>query len=101
MGLTFTAIYEQGVLRPLQPLSLPEHTAVDLRIVPRTARVEKTFAYRQQVYEVLQAAGLIKPQPVSASARPVSEAELAAAAKALALAGPISEMIIAERAESY
>ena len=101
MASTFTAIYEQGVLRPLQPLSLPEHAAVELRIVPRAARVEKAIAYRQQVYETLQAAGLIKVQPVSEQARPVSEAELAVAAKALAVAGPISEMIIAERAESY
>ena len=101
MSTTFTAIYEQGVLRPLRPLSLPEHATVELRIVPRTARAEKKFAHRQQVYEALLAAGLIVPQPVSEPARPVSEAELTAAAKDLALAGPISELIIAERAESY
>ena len=101
MSITFTAIYEQGVLRPLLPLALPDHAAVELRIVPRTARAAKKFAHRQQVYEALLAAGLIKPQPVSEPARPVSEAELAAAARDLAHAGPISELIIAERAESY
>jgi predicted DNA-binding antitoxin AbrB/MazE fold protein len=101
MASTFTAIYEHGVLRPLQPLPLPEHAAVELRIVPRADRVQKTLAHRQQVYEALQAADLIMSRPGPEPARPVSEAELAAAAKALAVAGPISEMIIAERAESY
>jgi predicted DNA-binding antitoxin AbrB/MazE fold protein len=101
MGTTFTAIYEQGVLRPLLPLSLPEHTAVEVRIVPRSARIEKASADRQRVYEALLDAGLIKPQPVAETVRPVSEAELAAAADALAAAGPISDLIIAERAGSY
>jgi predicted DNA-binding antitoxin AbrB/MazE fold protein len=101
MSTTFTAIYEQGVLRPLLPLSLPEHAAVEVRIVPRPARVEKASADRQRVYEALQDAGLIKSQPVYEPARPVSEADLAAAAEALAAAGSLSELIIAERAESY
>jgi len=101
MSTTFTAIYEQGVLRPLLPLALPERTAVEVRIVPRPARSEKATAGRQRVYEALQDAGLVKPQPVSEPVRPVSETELAAAAEALAAAGPISELIIAERAESY
>jgi predicted DNA-binding antitoxin AbrB/MazE fold protein len=101
MSTTFTAIYEHGVLRPLLPLSLPEHAAVELRIVPRAVQAEKKITHRQQVYEALQAAGLIKSQALSELATPGSEAELTAAAKDLALAGPISELIIAERAESY
>ena len=101
MSTTFTAIYEHGILRPLQPLSLPEHAAVELRVVPRAVRAEKRITHRQQVYAVLQVAGLIKSQALSELALPVSEAKLTAAAKDLALAGPISELIIAERAESY
>jgi len=101
MGTTFTAIYEQGILRPLLPLALPEHAAVEVCIVSRPAWVEKAFADRQQVYEALQDAGLIQPHPDFASVQPVSEAELVAAAEALAVAGPISELIIAERTESY
>ncbi|MBX7237503.1 MAG: antitoxin family protein [Caldilineales bacterium] len=101
MGLTFTAIYEKGVLRPLQPLSLPEHEAIELRIVPRVTRAQKKLAHRQKVYEALHVAGLIEPQTDSGSAHPVSEAALSSAVAALAMAGPISELIIAERMESY
>jgi hypothetical protein len=46
-------------------------------------------------------AGLVKAQTPADHIAPISEADLAAAADALAAAGPISEMIIAERAESY
>jgi predicted DNA-binding antitoxin AbrB/MazE fold protein len=41
MSTTFTAIYEQGILRPLLPLSLPEHARVEVRIVPQSARTKK------------------------------------------------------------
>ena len=51
--------------------------------------------------EALRDAGLIKPQPALESIGPVSTAEIAAAATALALGGSLSELIIAERAESY
>jgi predicted DNA-binding antitoxin AbrB/MazE fold protein len=107
MNTTFTAIYEQGVLRPLTPLSLPEHTRVEVRIVPRPARAERAHPDRQRVYEALMDAGLVKLQPASEFMPYVSEAELARAAAELtlaaaesALAGPISDLIIAERAES-
>jgi len=101
MSTTFTAIYEQGILRPLLPLSLPEHARVEVRIVPQSARTKKTPVDRQYVYEVLMDAGLVKAQTPADHMAPISEADLAAAADALAAAGPISEMIIAERAESY
>lgn len=32
--LTIEAIYERGVLRPLRPLELPEHTRVRLTVEP-------------------------------------------------------------------
>ena len=101
MSTTFTAIYETGVLRPLLPLLLPEHATVEVRIVSRFVRVENEVADRQRVIEALQDAGLIKPQPALESVGPVSTAEIAAAATALALGGSLSELIIAERAESY
>ena len=34
MDQTITAIYENGVLRPLTPLALPEHTEVEISIRP-------------------------------------------------------------------
>lgn len=36
MQITATAIYENGVLRPLTPLTLPEHARVQLQIEPVT-----------------------------------------------------------------
>ncbi len=101
MSTTFTAIYEQGILRPLLPLSLPERARVEVRIVPRSARAKKAPTDQQHVYEALMDAGLIKAQTSAEFVPPISEADLAAAADALAAAGPISDLIIAERAESY
>jgi len=41
-------------------------------------------------------AGIIRPRPPVERVPPVSDAELTAAANALAVAGPLSELIIAE-----
>lgn len=95
MPETIPAIYENGVLRLLTPLALPEHTAVEIQIVKPAAG---EAAERQQIRRVLAEAGIIRPQAVKASVQPVSETELAAAAQALGQAGPLSELIIAERA---
>ena len=101
MSTTFTAIYEKGILRPLSPLALPEHTRVEVRIIPWPVRTKKTSADRQVVYDALIDAGLVKTQASAESLPALSEADLLAAAEALAAAGPISDLIIAERAESY
>ena len=37
---SFQAVYENGVLRPLEPLALPEHQVVSLAIVPEGAPAE-------------------------------------------------------------
>lgn len=52
---------------------------------------------RQRVLQVLLAAGVIHPRPLAELIAPVSEAQLDAAARALAAAGPLSEEIMAER----
>lgn len=101
MSETITVIYEQGVLRPLAPLSLPENTRIQVRIVRPTVRTRKVQANRQSVYEALMDAGLIRPQATTDLSKSVSEQELVAAAKALGAAGPLSELIIAERDESF
>ena len=62
MDQTITAIYENGVLRPLTPLALPEHTAVEisLRPLPATATAQ---AHCHLIHEVLIAAGLVLLAP--------------------------------------
>ena len=94
MSETIIATYEQDVLRPLTPLSLPEHTRVQIQIVAQIPAVEEE---RHLVRQALLDAGLIKLHPPVEPVQPVSETQLAAAADALAAAGSLSELIIAER----
>ncbi len=94
MSDSITVIYEGGILRPLQPLALPEHARLEVRIVRRRGRASDE---RQQAYDALQAAGVINAQPLAEALTVVSDEELAVAAKALATAGPLSELVIAER----
>ena len=95
MTETIAANYEQGVLRPLTPLSLPEHTRVQIQIVVQTSAAHRDE--RQLVRQALLEAGVIQPRPPADPVQAVSEARLAEAAKTLAVAGPLSELIIAER----
>lgn len=94
MKETIVAIYEQGVLRPLTPLILPEHTHVQIQIVAPAPAVQEE---RHWVRQALLDAGVIRFRPPAEPVQPVSEAQLAAAADALAAAGPLSELVIAER----
>jgi predicted DNA-binding antitoxin AbrB/MazE fold protein len=38
---TVTAIYEDGVFRPLEPVDLPEHTEVKLQVIEPPKRLRK------------------------------------------------------------
>jgi predicted DNA-binding antitoxin AbrB/MazE fold protein len=42
MTITTEAIYENGVLKPVQPLPLKEHETVHVTIEPRISRAERT-----------------------------------------------------------
>ncbi len=96
MSKTITVIYEQGVLRPLLPLSLPEHVPVQIQIVtPPTALPADKERWR--VRQALIDAGIIQPSPPTQTVPPVSEAQLLEAADALAVAGSLSDLIIDER----
>jgi predicted DNA-binding antitoxin AbrB/MazE fold protein len=43
MTLTIDAVYEDGVLKPSQPLPLREHERVRLTVQPTTGWVEETY----------------------------------------------------------
>jgi predicted DNA-binding antitoxin AbrB/MazE fold protein len=42
MSLTVEAVYENGVLKLLQPVALPEHEHVQVTIHPKTGWVQET-----------------------------------------------------------
>lgn len=43
MSISVEAIYENGVLRPTEPLPLKEHEAVRLTIQPKSNWVQETY----------------------------------------------------------
>jgi predicted DNA-binding antitoxin AbrB/MazE fold protein len=90
-----TAVYEQGVLRLLQPLSLPEHTCVRIQVLETEEGEEMNEVRRAEA--VLIAAGLIEPLSPPRDLPEISEKRLAEVADRYAVGGPLSEVIIAER----
>jgi predicted DNA-binding antitoxin AbrB/MazE fold protein len=42
MTITVEAVYENGVLKPSQPLPLPEHAKVRITVKPAASRVRQT-----------------------------------------------------------
>ena len=93
MNESITVIYEGGVLRPLQPLALPEHSRLEVRVIGR----RQTSDQRQVTFDALQSAGVIGAQPPTDDLPAIPESQLALAARALSLAGSLSGLIIAER----
>ena len=89
------AIYEDGVLRPLQPLALPEHARVQITVV-----LEATPATpgREQIRAALGAAGLslVEPPPGARQA-PLSPEARAALARQVPPGRPLSAIIAEER----
>lgn len=97
MNSTVIAIYENGVLRPLTPLALPEHARVQVHVEQVLASTD-VAENRRRVREALVAAGLslLTPDspPVSSSLSAERREELA---RLFAAGGPLSELIIEER----
>jgi len=99
MSQTITAVYENGVLRPLTPLALPEHAQVELDVRPLVAPADAA-AQRELVRQALADAGLlVNPAPLHENIQPLSTQERAALAQALADSGvlPLSTAILDER----
>jgi len=56
MSQNIQAIYENGILRPLQPLDLPENETVNITVLDEVPNGEET--HRDKVSRVLREAGL-------------------------------------------
>lgn len=99
MNGAVTAIYENGVLRLLTPLTLPEHTRVRVR-VERILEPTDAAAHRRRIHEALVAAGLSLPAPYKSPSSDLLSAERREELARLFSTGrPLSELIIEERNE--
>ncbi len=96
MSEIVTAVYENGVLRPLSSLNLRERQTVRIQVWP-----EKSADETEEAIQILVAAGLMRPPPVKNSlpSDPVSKEERRELAEILGqIPGkPLSEIIIEER----
>ena len=102
MGEMITAVYERGALRPLTPLKLREHQQVRIQVVTEDALEEQDEREREQVLNILVAAGLVRPKPKGPiPPEPLSWEERQALAKRLgSVPGKTaSEMVIEDRGE--
>jgi len=93
MSRQAAAIYEDGVLRLLSPISLPEKTRVRVQIL--TDDEPEDDLRRSEA--ALIAAGLVRPRGPRPRVRRVSPARRAELACRYADGGPLSDTIIAER----
>ncbi len=91
-----TAVYENGMLRPLQPLSLRERQTVRIQVL-----LEEPADGVEKVIQKLIKAGVITPPPGHSEVDPVSEEERRELAEIMGRAPgkPLSEIIIEERGE--
>jgi predicted DNA-binding antitoxin AbrB/MazE fold protein len=98
MARRVTAIYEGGVLRPLSPLELPEHSQVEIDINQVASATDRS-AHRDPVNQALVKAGLSLPPidttpPAATQLSPERREELA---RLFSVGGPISELISEDR----
>jgi predicted DNA-binding antitoxin AbrB/MazE fold protein len=94
-----TAVYEKGMLRPLQPLNLREQQRVRIQVLPEDlAEAENEY---EAATRVLVAEGSLTPPPGCSDASPISEQERLELANRLGSAPgkPLSEIIIEDRGE--
>ena len=98
MARRVMAIYEGGVLRPLSPLELPEHSQVEIDVHQVSSATDRS-AHRDQVNQAMVKAGLSLPPidttvPAATQLLPERREELA---RLFSVGGPVSELISEDR----
>ncbi|HSH78295.1 MAG TPA: antitoxin family protein [Herpetosiphonaceae bacterium] len=91
---SFPAIYEDGVLRPLQPLALPEHARVQITIAVTD---EAATPDQEQIRAALAAAGLSLVEPPAHGVQALSPEARNALAHQVPPGRPLSQIIDEER----
>jgi predicted DNA-binding antitoxin AbrB/MazE fold protein len=94
-AMAIRATYAGGILRLLEPLDLPENTAVEIILVPLRGGASD----QERGEAALIAAGLARPRPAGAPPSPPTPAELAEAARDIPPGTPLAQMVIEEREE--
>ena len=92
------AIYEDGVLRPLSPLDLPEHSQVEIDVHHVGSPSGRT-RHRDQVHQAMVDAGLSLPLPAPTvhAATPISAQRREELARLFSTGGPVSMLISEDR----
>lgn len=103
MSQTITAIYADGVLRPLVPLALPEQSEVEIEIKSAPTAEHDALAERIRVHQILVDAGLVEDTGLwqAAPVLPISPEEEEELGRAFAVGKPLSEIIIEDRDEHF
>lgn len=96
MSEIITAVYENGILRPLDPVTLAEHQTVRLHII--SAQEAENV---EQIFQTLYEAGILTPPQGFSEYEPVPDEEQHKLAKVLGKATnrPLSEIVIEDRGE--
>ena len=96
MSQNIQAIYENGILRPLQPLDLAENETVDIAVLGKSSNGEET--HRDKVSRVLREAGLTSPLDFPVAEKDIlSEEERQRLGKLFSGEKPLSEYIDEDR----
>jgi predicted DNA-binding antitoxin AbrB/MazE fold protein len=102
MSEIITAVYENGILRPLQPLNLHERQTVRIQLLSEEpADLVEAENELIRIIQSLVQAGKLAPPPGCSDVEPMSKEERRELADALGqIPGkPLSEIIIEERGE--
>lgn len=96
MSEIIQAIYENGILRPLQPLDLPENKIVEIEMRDEISGGEET--HQDKVSRVLRKAGLTSPLKFSVTEKDIlSEEERQRLGKLFSGEKPLGDYIDEDR----
>ena len=96
MPQSIMAVYEHGLLRPLEPLVLPEKQKVRIQVEP-----EKQIASIENILQFLNSMGWVTPPSGQSKSKPISLQERNRVADLLGKSAkkPVSQMIIEDRGD--
>jgi predicted DNA-binding antitoxin AbrB/MazE fold protein len=98
MSQRLKAIYENGVLRPLGPLDLPEHSQVEIH-VQRLEHSNPPSEHRLQVRHLLIEAGLSLPanDAVPTRSKPLTQERREELSRLFSSGKPLADLIDEDR----